>query len=165
MMCAHGSMAVLVVGFITAILLVLGGYFMYYYATTHATKTGRIGTRVCLILAPSLNMFTMFMYLITSFWATLNSTAVPVRLTSNYSSGFFMACILSVFTWLPFYIYSTFSKVDPFEKNEDDQLVLDESDHYAGYTGSYGTGGYGSDYASGYGTTGGGYGAGYGAAQ
>jgi len=135
----YASFAMIFFGFVAIISLSAGGFFMYYYAHEHATRTGRMWALGCLISAPMCGFLGSLQYLLLTLNFSEAMSNFGVYSTFMYGPGFFVSCMLSLLSCLPLYIYFVFGKKNPFEKN-DETYEEDPSLKYGGYgaPGGYG---------------------------
>jgi len=118
-MVRFGSIAMAVFGFMVVIFLAAGGGFMYYYAQHHATRTGRLWVLTCVSGAPCCAAIGLLQYVVLTFQMGKGERNIIVGTEASYGSGFFFACTLTVFTFVPLYIHMVFGGADEFEKGGD----------------------------------------------
>mmetsp|Transcript_12528 Transcript_12528/g.29415 ORF Transcript_12528/g.29415 Transcript_12528/m.29415 type:complete len:226 (+) Transcript_12528:340-1017(+) len=133
MMVKVGSLIMVLFGFMLVGLLASGGACMYYYAYHHSTYNGRMAALVCFIAAPACAVVGLLQYTVLTYQMGSGEREF-VETEASYGPGFFFACTLTIFTFVPLYIQVTFSKADLFEKYSDD----DEIDTGVVYASGYG---------------------------
>lgn len=144
MMTKYSSWGMLFFAVVTAIFLLVGAAFMYYYYNVHATETGRTQVKVCFITAPltalaGLSQWTMM----TMEFGQMKNVG---KVTSMYGTGYMCACVLCLLTWVPLCIHAIFFRKAKNEKEHGGNSS--DSDYEGGGYGAMGQANMGPGYNS-----------------
>lgn len=132
----YGSWACLIAGYIAVVFFVIGAIAMQYYASSHATETGRLTTKFMFTLAP-LFVFAgigAFIFATHDFGKGLPSI-IGSGSQAYWGPGFMISAALVPLSFIPLYVQAVFGKVARDEKKRGE---YDDDDGEAGQPISHG---------------------------